>query len=133
MKSFLIEFKKFLNRGNALELAVGVIIGSSFSAIVNSLVNDVIMPIIGRLVGGFDFTDIKIHLGGESYIFIGNFIQNVVDFLIVAFILFLVVKSMNTIDDLKKKKLAQEEKAPEDPDYIKLLKSIDSELKKISK
>lgn len=133
MKSFLIEFKKFLNRGNALELAVGVIIGSSFSAIVNSLVNDVIMPIIGRLVGGFDFTDIKIHLGGESYIFIGNFIQNVVDFLIVAFILFLVVKSMNTIDDLKKKKLAQEEKAPEDPDYIKLLKSIDSELKKINK
>lgn len=133
MKSFLIEFKKFLNRGNALELAVGVIIGSSFSAIVNSLVNDIIMPIIGRLVGGFDFTDIKIHLGGESYIFIGNFIQNVVDFLIVAFILFLVVKSMNTIDDLKKKKLAQEEKAPEDPDYIKLLKSIDSELKKINK
>lgn len=133
MKSFLIEFKKFLNRGNALELAVGVIIGSSFSAIVNSLVNDIIMPIIGRLVGGFDFTDIKIHLGGESYIFIGNFIQNVVDFLIVAFILFLVVKSMNTIDDLKKKKLAQEEKTPEDPDYIKLLKSIDSELKKINK
>lgn len=133
MKAFLIEFKKFLNRGNALELAVGVIIGSSFSAIVNSLVNDIIMPIIGRLIGGFDFTNIKIHLGGESFILIGNFIQNVVNFIIVAFVLFLVVKSMNKIDELKKKKKTQEDPIPEDPDYIKLLKSIDSELKKMNK
>lgn len=133
MKSFIEEFKKFINRGNAIELAVGVIIGSAFSSIVNSLVNDIIMPIIGRIIGGFDFTNIKIHLGGESYILIGNFIQNVVNFIVIAFVLFIVVRSMNKIDDIAKKKIKHEEEVVEDPDYIKLLKSIDSELKKINK
>lgn len=134
MKEFIDEFKKFLNRGNALELAIGVIIGSSFSGIVNSLVSDIITPIIGRIVGGFDFSNIQIHLGGESNIMIGNFIQTVINFVIVAFVLFCVIRSMNKIDDLKKKKKAPaEEKAPEVPEDIKLLKSIEKELKKLNK
>lgn len=133
MKEFFDEFKKFLNRGNALELAIGVVIGGSFSGIVNSLVNDIITPIIGRIAGGFDFSNIQIHLGGESNIMIGSFIQTVINFIIVAFVLFCVIKSMNKLDELKKKKqAANEEKPPEDPEDIKLLKSIESELRKIN-
>ena len=104
MKNFFEEFKKFLNRGNAIELAIGVVIGSSFSGIVNSLVNDVISPVIGLIAGGFDFSNIKIHLLGDSYILIGSFIQNVIDFVIVAFVLFLVIRAMNKVDEIKKKK-----------------------------
>lgn len=135
MKKFFEEFKKFLYRGNALELAIGVIIGSSFSGIVNSLVNDIITPIIGRIVGGFDFSNIQIHLGGDSYIKIGSFIQNIIDFIIVAFVLFLVVRSMNKVEEFKKKKIKkqEEEKIPEVPEDIKLLRSIEKELKKINK
>lgn len=133
MKEFFEEFKKFLNRGNALELAIGVVIGGSFSGIVNSLVNDIITPIIGRIAGGFDFSNIQIHLGGESNIMIGSFIQTVINFVIVAFVLFCIIRSMNKLDEVKKKKqAAAEEKAPEDPVDIKLLKSIESELKKIN-
>ena len=133
MKNFFEEFKKFLNRGNAIELAIGVVIGSSFSGIVNSLVNDVILPVIGLIAGGFDFSNIKIHLLGDSYILIGSFIQNVIDFVIVAFVLFLVIRAMNKVDEIKKKKQPKvEEKAPEDPEDIKLLKSIDNELKKLN-
>ncbi len=130
MKNFFKEFKSFLNRGNAIELAVGVIVGGAFSSIVNSLVNDIIAPIIGRIVGGFDFSEIKIHLGGESYIMIGSFIQNIINFVIIAFCLFLVVKSMNKIESLKKKDEVITVK--EDPEDIKLLKSINEELKKIN-
>lgn len=134
MKEFFEEFKKFLNRGNALELAVGVVIGGAFSGIVNSLVNDIISPIIGRIVGGFDFSNIMIPLGGEANIMIGSFIQNIINFVIVAFALFLVVRAMNKIDEIKKKKQPQpEEKAPEESEDIKLLKSINSELKKLNK
>lgn len=134
MKEFFEEFKSFLNRGNALELAVGVIIGGAFSGIVNSLVNDVITPVIGLIVGGFDFSNIMIHLSGDANIMIGSFIQNVINFVIVAFCLFLVVRTMNKVDQLKKKKQAPvEEKAPEVPEDIKLLKSIEKELKKLNK
>lgn len=133
MKNFFNEFKKFLNRGNALELAIGVVIGSSFSGIVNSLVNDIITPIIGRIVGGFDFSTIMINLGGDSNIMIGSFIQNVIDFVIVAFVLFCVIRSMNRLEEIKKKKESPvEEKPAEDPEDIKLLKSINDELKKLN-
>lgn len=133
MKNFFNEFKKFLNRGNALELAIGIVIGSSFSSIVNSLVNDIITPIIGRIVGGFDFSTIMINLGGDSNIMIGSFIQNVIDFVIVAFVLFCVIRSMNRLEEIKKKKESPvEEKPAEDPEDIKLLKSINDELKKLN-
>lgn len=133
MKKFIKEFETFINRGNALDLAIGVIIGSSFSGIVNSLVNDVITPIIGRIIGGFDISGIVIPLGGEANIMIGSFIQNIINFIIIAFVLFCVVKSMNKLEEMKKKKESPtEEVLPEDSEDIKLLKSINDELKKLN-
>ena len=109
-------------------------IGGAFSSIVDSLVADLITPIIGRLVGGFDFSNIQIHLGGDSNIMIGSFIQNIINFVIVAFALFLIVRAMNKLEEMKKAKEPQEEeKAPEVPEDIKLLKSIEKELKKLNK
>lgn len=115
----LKEFKEFAIKGNAFELAVGVIIAAAFGLIVASLVNDIFMPIIGAIFGGFDFTNLYIPLAAEvpqgvsleaareagAVLAYGNFIQVTVNFLIVAFILFLVIRSMN---NLKKK----EEEAP---------------------
>lgn len=135
MKNFFEEFRKFINRGNAIELAVGVVVGGAFTSIVNSLVNDIITPIIGRIVGGVDFSGIKIPLGGEgnSYIMIGSFIQTVIDFVIVAFVLFLIIRSTNKANELKIFKHKQKQEVAEDPEDIKLLKSIDKELKELNK
>ena len=108
MKNFIEEFKKFINRGNAIELAIGVVIGGAFSNIVNSIVNDIFMPIIGIIIGGFDFSTLSIKVG-EASINYGNFIQNLVSFLAIAFVLFMVVQAMNKLDDLSKKKKKQEE------------------------
>ena len=134
MKNFFEEFKKFLNRGNAIELAIGVVIGGAFSNIVNSIVNDILMPIIGIIIGGFDFSSLSIKVGGASINY-GNFIQNTVSFIAIAFVLFLIVKATNKIDELAKHKKKQEEEAKpaEDPEDIKLLKSINNELKKLNK
>lgn len=96
------EFKEFAMRGNVVDMAVGVIIGGAFGKIVSSLVNDVIMPIMGIITGGIDFTGLKIAIG-ESNITYGNFIQNVVDFLIIAFCIFLMVKGLNKISKKKNK------------------------------
>ena len=84
MKNFMNEFKEFISKGNVLDMAVGVVIGGAFTAIVNSMVNDIITPIIGALVGGLDFTSIVIPLGGDAAILIGNFIQAIINFLIIA-------------------------------------------------
>ena len=134
MKNFFEEFKKFLNRGNAIELAIGVVIGGAFSNIVNSIVNDILMPIIGIIIGGFDFSSLSIKVGDASINY-GNFIQNGVSFIAIAFVLFLIVKATNKIDELAKNKKKQEEEAKpaEDPEDIKLLKSINNELKKLNK
>ena len=133
MKNFFEEFKKFLNRGNAIELAIGVVIGGAFSNIVNSIVNDMLMPIIGIIIGGFDFSSLSIKVGDASINY-GNFIQNGVSFIAIAFVLFLIVKATNRIDELAKNKKKQEEAKPaEDPEDIKLLKSINNELKKLNK
>ncbi len=131
MKNFIEEFKKFINRGNVVDLAVGVIIGGAFTSIVTSLVNDIIMPIIGTIIGGINFSGIAITIG-DANIMIGNFIQNIVNFLIVALVVFTVVRTLNKAQELKKKE--PEVEAPkEDPDDIKLLKSIEKELKKLNK
>lgn len=133
MKNFIEEFKKFINRGNAIELAIGVVIGGAFSTIVNSIVNDILMPIIGIIIGGFDFSSLSINFKDASINY-GNFIQSCVSFIAIAFVLFLIVRGMNKVDALKKKKEAtQEEKPAEDPEDIKLLKSIEKELKKLNK
>jgi large conductance mechanosensitive channel len=108
------EFKEFINRGNVVDLAVGVVIGAAFGKIVTSLVNDIIMPPIGMLTNGVDFSKAKYVLkpavdkAPETAINYGAFINNVIDFLIVAFVIFLVVKSINT---MRKK----EEAAPAAP------------------
>ena len=97
----IAEFKSFINRGNVIDLAVGIVIGAAFSRIVSSLVDDILMPPLGYLIGGVNFTDLKIHLGelinSEKSITvnIGNFIQVLIEFMIIAFAVFLVVRGFN--------------------------------------
>lgn len=95
--SFLKEFKDFASRGNVVDLAVGIIIGGAFQKIVSSLVADLVMPPIGKLIGGVNFTDLKIKMGDIVTINIGNFLQTVFDFIIVAFAVFLLVKGINRL------------------------------------
>ena len=103
MKKFLQEFKEFAMRGNMIDMAVGIIIGAAFGKIVSSLVADVIMPPLGLLIGGVDFTDLAITLkratGDDPAVLLryGAFLQTVVDFLIVAFAIFLMVKGINSL------------------------------------
>ncbi len=107
----LQEFKKFAMRGNVVDMAVGIIIGAAFGKIVSSLVNDVIMPPIGMLVGGVDFTSLSIALGaGEDAATInyGNFLQVTFDFLIVAFAIFMLIKGINKMQ-------TKEEEKPKEP------------------
>ena len=128
MKKFLNEFKEFISRGNVIDMAVGVVIGSAFSKIVSSLVNDVIMPLVGIIIGGLDFSSLTITIK-DSSINYGLFIQNIVDFLIISACIFTVVKIMN-----KFKKKKEEEPTPtETPEDIKLLTEIRDLLKKENK
>jgi large conductance mechanosensitive channel len=90
----LKEFREFAIRGNVMDLAVAVIIGGAFGKIVTSLVDDIIMPLIGLLIGGFDFKSLAITVGSAKITY-GSFIQNVVDFVIIAFVIFLMVRAMN--------------------------------------
>lgn len=119
------EFKEFINRGNVLDLAVGVVIGAAFGKIIASLVKDVIMPPIGVLLGGVDFSDIAIRLtdgAKPAVIKIGVFVNVVIEFLIVAFAIFLVVKAFNA---MKRKEEAKEEEKPEEPsEEVLLLRKI---------
>ena len=123
MKKFLEEFKKFIMRGNVIDLAVGVIVGGAFQSIVNSVINDLIMPFVGLLTGGVNFTDqfivLKVAEGvekgtkysslsaateaGATVFAYGSFITAVINFLIMAFVIFLLVRGINRLNDLKKK------------------------------
>ena len=99
MKKFFGEFKDFIAKGNVIDLAVGVIIGSAFGKIVTSLVNDIVMPLIGVITAGVKFTDLKLLLTDAedgAAIMYGNFIQNIVDFFIIAICIFAFVKLMNS-------------------------------------
>lgn len=102
MKKFFAEFKEFISRGNVIDLAVGVIIGGAFSAIVTSLTDNIIKPLI-NCIGGAEVQG-KIHLVGDNYIDYGSFISAVINFLIMAFIIFCIVKAINKMLDLTKKK-----------------------------
>lgn len=127
------EFKEFISRGNVIDLAVGVIIGGAFSTIVTSLVNDIVMPLIGIIIGGIDFTSLSITLG-DANIMYGNFIQNVVNFLIVAFCIFLVIKAINRLNSKVRKGKKEEEPAVViKPDDVLLLEEIRDILKKQNK
>lgn len=124
------EFKKFISKGNVVDLAVGVIVGGAFSTIVTSLVNDVIMPLLGIIIGGIDFTGLVLKVG-DAQIKYGVFIQNVINFLIVSFCIFMVVKFMNKLSNLKKKEEKKEEKPVEKvSEEILLLREISASLKK---
>ena len=121
MGKFLNEFKQFAMRGNVLDMAVGVIIGGAFGKIVSSVVDDIIMPPIGWIIGGVNFSDLKFELptvkiAGEELaaatINYGAFIQTIIDFTIIAFCVFMLVKGINK---LAKKKKKEEEKAPAAP------------------
>jgi large conductance mechanosensitive channel len=111
------EFKKFLSRGSVMDLAVGIIIGTAFTAIVKSLVNDIIMPLIGAIVGGVNFTHLRIIIRKatvvkpELALTYGNFLQNVIDFLIIAFVVFVIVRAFNTFREKLEKLKKQEEVA----------------------
>lgn len=129
MKDFFKEFKEFISKGNVLDLAVAVVIGNAFNAIVTSLVNDVIMPLVGIIIGGIDFSNIKVTVGSAE-LMIGNFIQMIVNFLIVAFTIFVVVKSFNKLQQKAKKKNEKKEETPKKTDDIILLEEIRDLLKK---
>lgn len=110
MKKFLAEFKEFIAKGNVLDLAVGVIIGGAFSAIVTSLTDNIINPLI-NCIGGAEIQG-KIHLIGDNYIDYGAFISAIINFIIMAFIIFCIVKAVNKAMSLSKKK---EEEVAEEP------------------
>lgn len=138
--SFIQEFKAFAMRGNVVDLAVGVVIGGAFGKIVNSLVTDVVMPVVGSLVGGADFKHLYFNLGSETYASLeaaekagapllkyGAFINSVVDFTIIAFAIFLVIKLINR---LKREEPAAPAAPAPTPEDIVLLREIRDALKK---
>lgn len=127
----LKEFKEFISRGNVVDLAVGVIVGGAFGKIVTSLVNDILMPFIGILLGGVDFTNLTITIR-DAKIAYGMFIQNVIDFLIVAFCVFLFVKTINELSKLghKNDKKKEEVKEVVTETELSILKEIRDELVK---
>lgn len=130
MKAFIPEFKEFIAKGNVMSMAVGIIVGSAFTAIVTSLNQDIITPLLGLILGQIDFTSLSITVGNASIAY-GNFIQAVITFLITALTLFLILKAFNRFT--AKKKEAEEEKTEEPapvPEDIQLLTEIRDLLKK---
>ena len=131
--SMMSEFKSFAMRGNVIDMAVGIVIGGAFGKIVSSFVNDVLMPSIGMMMGGVDFSDLAVVLKEASgdvaavTLNYGSFIQTVVDFLIIAFAIFMVVKAMN---NMKKKEEAAPEAPPKPSAEVELLTEIRDALKK---
>lgn len=137
--SMMSEFKDFAVKGNAIDMAVGIIIGGAFGKIVSSLVNDVILPPVGKMLGGVDFKQLFVNLGDVAYATLaeaqeagapvltyGNFLQNIFDFLIIAFVIFMMVRAIN------KAKKKEEEKPAEPPkpsDEVVLLREIRDGLK----
>lgn len=148
-KGFFAEFKEFISRGNVLDMAVGVIIATAFGKITTSLVNDVFMPLIGWLIGEIDLSTLNITLSPEQLaadgtvakeavvIGIGTFVSTIIDFVLVAFVVFIMIKAFNSAkekaESLRKKEeetAAAEEPAPEPSDEVKLLTEIRDLLKK---
>lgn len=120
MKKFVSEFKEFISRGNVLDMAVGVVIGGAFTAIVTALVDNIITPLIGVLVGGLDFTGLSVKVG-EATIGYGAFIQAVVNFLLISFVIFCVIRSFNK---LAKKKEEEPAAPPAPAEDVVLLREI---------
>ena len=127
MKKFMTEFKAFIAKGDVMSMAVGIIIGGAFTAIVQSLVNDVITPLLGIILGGLNFTGIVITVG-SAQLMVGNFIQAVITFLLTALVLFFIIKAFNSF---KKKEEAPAAPAepPAPPADVQLLTEIRDLLK----
>lgn len=124
----LKEFKEFISKGNVVNLAVGVVIGTAFSKIVSSLVDNIIMPLVGIIIGGIDFSGLSIKVA-DAQIKYGIFLQNVVDFLIVAFCIFICIKAVNKLLHKEEKK---KETKPVKSNEVILLEEIRDLLKKKS-
>lgn len=110
MKAFMKEFKEFINRGNVMDMAVGIIIGGAFTAIVNSLVDDIINPLIGSIFK-MDFTSLVANINGAEVKY-GAFIMAIINFILIAIVLFIIIKSINKMSKLGKKEEPKEEAAP---------------------
>lgn len=126
--SMFKEFRDFIQRGNVMDLAVGVIIGAAFGKIVSSLVDDILMPVVGSIVGGIDFSGLSVTIG-KATIKYGIFINNVIDFLIVALCIFFMVKAINKLMPKKEEK----KETPKKSDEVLLLEEIRDLLKKKTK
>ena len=132
MKKIISEFKEFISRGNVVDLAVGVIVGGAFSKIVTSLVNDVLTPLIGIVLGGVDFSSLSVDIKSAKIMY-GSFIQNIIDFLIIASCVFLFVKIINTLSKKNKKEEVKVKEEPKKSDDILLLEEIRDLLKENKK
>lgn len=110
-KGFIAEFKAFIARGNVLDMAVGIIIGSAFTAIVTSLVNDIIMPIVGVIIGGIDFSGLKVTVGSAAINY-GVFIQAIINFLLIALTVFIIIKAPSKAKRKQAEEPVEEEPAP---------------------
>ena len=108
------EFRAFITRGNVIDLAVAVIIGAAFTAIVKSLVDDIIMPLIGIVLGGVDFTALVIQVGAATITY-GNFIQAIINFVLIALVVFLLVRSINRMQERMVEEKEEAEAAPPEP------------------
>ena len=140
MKNFINEFKQFIMRGNVIDMAVGVIIGGAFGKIVSSVVADIIMPPLGLLIGGVNFTDLKWVMKGPEVVDgveqaavtlnYGNFLQATFDFLIIAFSIFLFIRLLTKLTEKKKEEQTAPAPAPAPSEEVKLLSEIRDLLKK---
>lgn len=140
MKKMWQEFKTFAFKGNVIDMAVGVVIGGAFSKIVTSLVNDILMPLLGALTGGINFadkkwvlTDVILETGEPAAIAYGNFIQNIIDFLIIAVCIFAMVKVISKVTSGFKKEEEAAPEAPKGPTQEELLAEIRDLLKEQNK
>ena len=137
-KGIVSEFKEFITRGNVMDMAVGIIIGGAFTAIVQSLVNDLLMPVIGALFGGVDFTTLRYVIReadeaagvAEAAIRYGSFIQAIVNFLLIAIVIFLLVRGINKMRRKKEEPAPAPAPDPEPSEEVKLLTEIRDALKK---
>lgn len=129
MKGFVTEFKQFAVRGNVIDLAVAVVIGTAFGKITSSLVDNIIMPALGILLGGIDFSDYAFGVG-KSTISYGVFLQSVVEFVLIAFAVFVLVKVINRVKDALDGDEEEKPAAPPTPEDVALLREIRDLLKK---
>lgn len=120
-KGFFAEFKEFISRGNVMDMAVGVVIGGAFTSIVTSLVNDIIMPVVGVIIGGIDFSGLSVKVGSATVGY-GSFIQAVIVFLLISLVVFIMVRSVNRMMNTKKEEAPEEPAAPSEE--VQLLTEI---------